>query len=79
MLSQICLRQIKDNYYFGYYGNFGVVIDKNNGFVNATKLCNDGGKKFFYWKETKMSKDLVGSLGKFNAEKALDDGETREP
>ena len=79
MLSPICFRQIRDNFYFGQYGNFNVVIDKSNGFVNATKLCADGGKKFCHWNETKVSKELINTLQQYNFNIALDDDQTQEP
>ena len=62
MLSKICFEQIRDNYYHGQHGNFSAIIDKENGYVNATKLCNDGGKKFYHWSESKVSKDLIITL-----------------
>ena len=46
MLGEISFELIKDNYHYGYYGPFRVVMDKANGHVNATKLCRLGGKKF---------------------------------
>jgi hypothetical protein len=30
-----------------------------NGYVNATKMCNDEGKKFRYWLENQTSKDYI--------------------
>ena len=45
MLSEICYQQIKGNYWYGAYGDFKVVMMKDCGWVNATKLCKDGGKK----------------------------------
>src|SRR5271167_2776178 len=79
MLSQICFRQIQDNFWYGQYGNFDVVIDKSNGFVNATKLCSDGGKHFYHWKESKVSKELIKTLEQWNFNLALEDDESREP
>ena len=45
-LKDVCYRQIKDNFYYGLFGDFQLVVDKNTGCFNATKLCNNGGKKF---------------------------------
>lgn len=36
----------------------------NNGYINATKLCNDGGKKLIHWMENKHSKQLMKDFGK---------------
>ena len=79
MLSQICFRLIRDNFWHGQYGNFSVVVDKSNGFVNATKLCSDGGKRFHHWGESKMAKELIKTLQQWNCDLALDDEHTREP
>ena len=62
MLSKICFEQIRDNYYHGQYGNFSAIINKETGYVNATKLCNDGGKKFYHWSDSKVSKELIIAL-----------------
>src|ERR1700722_2375837 len=62
MLSELGFQPIRDSFYYGYYGQFRVVIDKQNGYINATKLCSDGGKNFFHWKETKVSKELIETL-----------------
>jgi hypothetical protein len=32
---------------------------KSNGFINATKMCIDGHKKFRHWKDNKRSKEMV--------------------
>ncbi|QRI42881.1 N1R/p28-like protein [Cheloniid poxvirus 1] len=32
---------------------------KENGFINATKLCNLGNKKFRNWRKLQSSKDLI--------------------
>lgn len=39
-LNDICYEQIKDNFYYGKFGDFKLVIDKDTGCFNATKLCN---------------------------------------
>ena len=62
MLSQIAIHNIRDNFYHTQYGNFGVVIDKNNGFINATKLCSDGHKSFKHWNQTKQAQELIAAL-----------------
>jgi hypothetical protein len=47
-LSQIAFEQIRENYYWGAYGPFRVIIDITTGYINATHLCGlaatDGGK-----------------------------------
>lgn len=41
--------QIKDNFYYGKFGDFRLVIDKNTECFNATKLCVERGKDFNQW------------------------------
>jgi hypothetical protein len=79
MLSEIGCTQIRDNFWYGYYGPLRVVVDKTDGFINATKLCLDGGKQFYHWKESKVSKELISTLQSFNFAHAIDDDQSREP
>lgn len=56
----VCIQQIGDTYYYyGYLGDFKIIIDSRNGFVNATKLCASGSKKFFHWLEMKHAKSFI--------------------
>ncbi|CCU56435.1 N1R/p28-like protein [Mythimna separata entomopoxvirus 'L'] len=63
-LNDICYEHIKDTFYYGLFGDFKLVIDKNTGCFNATKLCNLGGKKFKHWKSLEKSKDLIEYIKK---------------
>jgi KilA-N domain len=58
-LNDICYEQIKDNFYYGIFGDFKLVVDKETGCFNATKLCSSGGKKFGNWTRLEKSKKLV--------------------
>jgi hypothetical protein len=62
MLSHVAFEQIRDNYWFGGYGPFKVVIDKSNGYINATKLCSAGGKEYKEWSRLKGSHQLIETL-----------------
>ena len=57
-LSEICFEQIKGNYWYGAYGEFKVIMMKDCGWVNATKLCNQGGKLLKNWKRLEGTKQL---------------------
>lgn len=37
-ISDIASSQIKDNYYWGQYGDFKVIVDISTGYYNATHL-----------------------------------------
>lgn len=58
-LNDICYEQIKDSFHFGIFGDFKLVVDKETGYFNATKLCNSGGKHFSKWTRLDKSKKLI--------------------
>jgi hypothetical protein len=67
-LTNIAFEQIQGNYHWGQYGDFKVIIDTSNGYINATHLCglainrNGNKKEFSVWKRSDMAKDLVNVL-----------------
>ncbi|CCU55684.1 N1R/p28-like protein [Choristoneura biennis entomopoxvirus] len=64
-LIDVCYEQIKDQYYYGLFGDFKLVIDKNTGCFNATKLCNLDGKQFKQWKRLEKSQELINYIKNF--------------
>ena len=62
MLSEICTEQIYENFWFASYGNFNVIMNKNDGYINATKLCSLVNKKFSDWKCNANSLRLMHEL-----------------
>lgn len=58
-LINICYEQIKDNFWYGIFGEFKLVIDKSTGYFNATKLCKSGGKYYKDWCRLVGSKSLI--------------------
>jgi len=58
-LKQVCYKRIKDSFYYGLFGDFKLVIDKNTGCFNATKLCEATGKRFRDWARLQHSKTLI--------------------
>lgn len=63
-IRNIAFEQIYKQYYWGKYGDFRVIIDIDDGYINATKLCNQaqtkGGspKEFKEWKKLSEANDL---------------------
>jgi hypothetical protein len=55
LINDLVFENINDKYAWGNYGEFKVMIMKENGYINVTKLCKSGGKEFFKWKENKTS------------------------
>src|SRR3978361_1192711 len=57
-LSEVCYAQIHDNFWYGQFGDFNLIIDRATSYFNATKLCDAGGKRFKNWFQNKQSKEL---------------------
>lgn len=79
MLAQLGTQHIRDQYFYGYYGQFHIVVDKTDGYINASNLCLDGGKKFYHWSETKISKQLIDTLKHFNYDWATNNAAIQDP
>lgn len=62
MICNIAFEKICENYWYGAYGEFKVVLMKDNGYINATKMCADGGKKFKNWRRNAYSTALISAL-----------------
>ena len=65
-LNNIVIEQINDNYYRGEFLGLDLVIDKNTGYFNASKLCKDGNKRFPDWYCLKKTKDLLDHVTKIH-------------
>ena len=59
--TDLVSRKINDNYSIGKYYYFDVTIHTNTGYINATKLCADGGKQLKDWFMNDCNKELVES------------------
>jgi hypothetical protein len=44
-LNNIIFKNIDEDYAYGKYADFTVIIMKKNRYINATRLCNEYGKK----------------------------------
>src|SRR3977135_1818622 len=62
MLSELVFDQIEGNFWFAAYGPFRVIMMKDTGYINATKLCSSGGKEYKEWIKNKSSKELMHAL-----------------
>ena len=67
-LRDIEFEKINDEYCYGQYAKFKVVMMRKNGYINATKMCGDISeivkkkKQFIDWKRTQNAKDLINEL-----------------
>ena len=39
-ITAVCFKQIDGDYWYGWYLDFVIVMNKQTGWVNATKLCD---------------------------------------
>jgi hypothetical protein len=58
-IQRIIFEDINAEYGRGKYGDFEVIIMKSNGYINATKLCSNGGKKYKNWSRLQGSQELI--------------------
>lgn len=58
-LNIMCYQCIKDSFYYGKFGDFKIVVDKDTGYFNATKLCEQGGKEYNVWTCLDTTKNML--------------------
>ncbi len=66
-IKNIRFQDINDDYCYGKYGDFKVIIMKKNNYINATHLCksyNKETKEFSKWKRNASSQDLIEGTAK---------------
>ena len=61
-LNGLIFEDINDDYGYGEYGEFKVIIMKKNQYIKATKLCELGGKKYYHWGENASSQALINAI-----------------
>ena len=61
-MPSVTFESVDNDYQWGYYFQFKVLIITQNGYINATKLCKDGGKQFKHWLDNQGSKDLINEF-----------------
>jgi hypothetical protein len=57
-LRDIIYENINEHYGRGKYAGLEVIIMKKNGYVNATKLCQLGGKELKHWNRSDSAFEL---------------------
>jgi hypothetical protein len=63
LIKKLAFESIDGKYSKALYGDFKVTMDMTNGYINATKLCADGGKQMKHWLENKGNKELIKGFG----------------
>ena len=62
-ITNLAYESINEKYSRAKYGEFNVIMDMTNGYINATKLCADGDKRFKKWLENECNKDAINLFG----------------
>jgi hypothetical protein len=71
-MPAITFESIDNQYEWGTYFDFKVLIMSRNGYINATKMCQDEGKRFKDWLKNKSSIELINKLASRLALKIAD-------
>ena len=58
-ITNLAYEKINDKYSKAKYGEFDVIMDMTTGYINATKLCTDGGKQVKAWLRNDGNKELI--------------------
>ena len=58
----VTFQDVNEQYAWVNYGQFKLLMMKRNGYVNVTKMCDDGDKEFRMWKRNTRSKELINLL-----------------
>jgi hypothetical protein len=62
LITKLAYESINDTYSKARYGDFEVIMNKKTGYINASKLCADGGKLLKNWSRNDFAKELVVCL-----------------
>jgi hypothetical protein len=65
MISDTIFEKINDQYSYGQYADFKVIIMNSNSYINATKLCNQNGKRFDNWLRNDGNKELINEVNEY--------------
>nr|WCB86993.1 CPPV182 N1R/p28-like protein [Cooks petrelpox virus] len=65
--SDLVTREIDERFCYIKYDTFELIMMKENGFINATKLCKLGGKEFKKWIRLDGSKELIKTVEETNS------------
>ena len=61
-LRDIAFEAINDDYSWGNYIDFKVIIMRKNGYINVTKLCKEGGKELTNWRKANHAEELLNEI-----------------
>lgn len=59
---QIKTETINDQYYWGEFGGFRVIIREEDGYINGTKMVKDADKQLKNWNQNKQTKEYIDEV-----------------
>ncbi|KAG2172413.1 hypothetical protein INT43_004955 [Umbelopsis isabellina] len=62
-MPAITFQSVDNEYEWGTYFDLKVLIMSRNGYINATKMCQDHNKRLDHWLHNSWSKDYINSFG----------------
>ncbi|KAB7500378.1 hypothetical protein Anas_13348 [Armadillidium nasatum] len=77
--NKLITKKIKDTFYYIQYDEFELILNKENNYIKATKLCQLGNvnhKTFKRWNSLNTSKELIKEVKRFNV---ILEGENSRP
>jgi hypothetical protein len=66
-------QDIDEDYAYGKYSDFEIIIRKSDGYINATKLCKDAGKFIEDWMFNLENKQLISEITKLGTVENMTD------
>ncbi|QRM15378.1 N1R/p28-like protein [Mudlarkpox virus] len=69
--SNFITNEIDERFCYIRYNEFDLIMMKENNYINATKLCKLGNKKFSNWLRLDETKELIKTLSNNNNDKVM--------
>ena len=69
--NQTIYDYINNDYAYGKYGEFTIIIMTSNGFINITNICNDHKKNFNDWSKEEHNIELINACNEEINDKSI--------
>ena len=61
-IQELICESIDDKFAYAKYGEFKVIMMRDNGYINVSNLCKEGGKEFKQWMSLEYSNAFLDSF-----------------
>ena len=61
-IQELICESIDDKFAYAKYGGFKVIMMRDNGYINVSNLCKEGGKEFKQWMSLEYSNAFLDSF-----------------